>query len=81
MTKLMWELVTNIKIGENLSCLCVFSRLRNVKKKDCLAYKKVCKFKTSLIKFNNAFKGVLHPWPVFWLFMHFSQKLQHIGNK
>ena len=28
-----------------------------------------------------AFKGVLHPWPVFWLFMHFSQKLQHIGNK
>ena len=26
-------------------------------------------------------KGVLHPWPVFWLFMHFSQKLQHIGNK
>ena len=27
------------------------------------------------------FKGVLHPWPVFWLFMHFSQKLQHIGDK
>ena len=27
------------------------------------------------------FKGVLHPRPVFWLFMHFSQKLQHIGNK
>ena len=26
-------------------------------------------------------KGVLHPWPVFWLIMHFSQKLQHIGNK
>ena len=26
-------------------------------------------------------KGVLHPRPVFWLFMHFSQKLQHIGNK
>ena len=26
-------------------------------------------------------KGVLHPWPVFWLFMHFSKKLQHIGNK
>ena len=27
------------------------------------------------------FKGVLHPRPVFWLLMHFSQKLQHIGNK
>ena len=27
------------------------------------------------------FKGVLHPWPVFWLFIHFSQKLQHIDNK
>ena len=26
-------------------------------------------------------KGVLHPWPVLWLFIHFSQKLQHIGNK
>ena len=26
-------------------------------------------------------KGVLHPRPVFWLFMHFSQKLQHIGSK
>ena len=26
-------------------------------------------------------KGVLHHRPVLWLFMHFSQKLQHIGNK
>ena len=26
-------------------------------------------------------KGVLHPWPIFWLFMHFFQKLQHIGDK
>ena len=26
-------------------------------------------------------KGVLHPWPILWLFMHFSQKLQHIGDK
>ena len=26
-------------------------------------------------------KGVLHPMPVFELFLHFSQKLQHIGNK
>ena len=29
----------------------------------------------------NTFKGVLHPRPVFGLFMHFSQKLQQIGNK
>ena len=26
-------------------------------------------------------KGVLHPRSVFGLFLHFSQKLQHIGNK
>ena len=26
-------------------------------------------------------KGVLHPRPVFGLFLHISQKLQHIGNK
>ena len=26
-------------------------------------------------------KGVLHPRPVFGLFLHFSRKLQHIGNK
>ena len=26
-------------------------------------------------------KGVLYPRPVFGLFLHFSQKLQHIGNK
>ena len=30
---------------------------------------------------KKSFKGVLHPRPVFGLFMHFSQKLQHIGNK
>ena len=29
----------------------------------------------------NKLKGVLHPRPVFGLFLHFSQKLQHIGNK
>ena len=29
----------------------------------------------------RSFKGVLHPRPVFGLFLHFSQKLQHIGNK
>ena len=29
----------------------------------------------------NSFKGVLHPRPVFGLFLHFSQKLQHIDNK
>ena len=28
-----------------------------------------------------SFKGVLHPRPVFGLFLHFSQKLQHIGDK
>ena len=27
------------------------------------------------------FKGVLHPSAVFGLFLHFSQKLQHIGDK
>ena len=26
-------------------------------------------------------KGVLHPRPVFGLFLHFSQKLKHFGNK
>ena len=30
--------------------------------------------------FIVGFKGVLHPRPVFGLFLHFSQKLQHIGN-
>ena len=30
---------------------------------------------------NRSLKGVLHPRPVFGLFMHFPQKLQHIGNK
>ena len=30
---------------------------------------------------QNKIKGVLHPRPVFGLFLHFSQKLQHIGNK
>ena len=29
----------------------------------------------------NYLKGVLHPRLVFGLFLHFSQKLQHIGNK
>ena len=23
----------------------------------------------------------LHPCPILWLFMHFSQQLQHIGDK
>ena len=26
------------------------------------------------LKIINTFKGVLHPWPLLWLFMHFSQK-------
>ena len=30
---------------------------------------------------NLIFMGVLHPRPVFGLFVHFSLKLQHIGNK
>ena len=29
----------------------------------------------------HCIKGVLHTRPVFGLFLHFSQKLQHIGNK
>ena len=29
----------------------------------------------------QVFNGVLHPRSVFGLFLHFSQKLQHIGNK
>ena len=29
----------------------------------------------------DSIKGVLHPRLVFGLFLHFSQKLQHIGNK
>ena len=31
--------------------------------------------------YKRQLKGVLHPWPTLWLFMHFSQKLQHIGDK
>ena len=30
---------------------------------------------------ESRLKGVLHPRLVFGLFLHFSQKLQHIGNK
>ena len=30
---------------------------------------------------NVLIKGVLHPRSVFGLFLHFSQKPQHIGNK
>ena len=41
----------------------------------------VLKFVYNLFHINNTLKGVLHPRPVFWLFMHFSQKLQHIGGK
>ena len=37
-------------------------------------------YKISIIG-TNMFKGVVHPRPVFGLFMHFSQKLQQIGNK
>ena len=31
--------------------------------------------------FRFFFKGVLRPRPILWLFVHFSQKLQHIGDK
>ena len=31
--------------------------------------------------FKKNVKGVLHPRAVFKLFLHFSQKLQHIGDK
>ena len=34
-----------------------------------------------LIGLLMVLKGVLHPRPDFGLFLHFSQKLQHIGNK
>ena len=57
-------------------------------------YKKMNKFKQKsntankyVYKRNHSddnvarFKGVLHPRPVFGLFLQFSQKLQHIGNK
>ena len=39
---------------------------------------------TQSFEFYNvqpSLKGVLHPRPVFGLFLHISQKLQHIGNK
>ena len=31
--------------------------------------------------FLDIFKGVLYPRPILWLFVHFSQHLQHIGDK
>ena len=31
--------------------------------------------------YRGPLKRVLHPWPILWLFMHFSQDLQHIGDK
>ena len=34
-----------------------------------------------IISNNIVLKGVLHPRLVFGLFLQFSQKLQHIGNK
>ena len=34
-----------------------------------------------LYKYSNYVKGVLHPWPILWLFIYFSQKLQNIGDK
>ena len=41
--------------------------------------------KNSKTKDNGAIqiilKGVLHPRPILWLFVYFSQKLQHTGDK
>ena len=39
------------------------------------------KYVTLRTTYFSALKGVLHPRLVFGLFLHFSQKLQHIGNK
>ena len=40
---------------------------------------------TNIIKVHNYtiihFKGVLHLWPLLWLFMQFSPRLHHIGDK
>ena len=40
---------------------------------------------SSIIKMSTItsqlLKGVLHLWQIQWMFMQFSQKLQHIGNK
>ena len=33
-----------------------------------------------LCETRECLKGVLHPRQVFGLFLHFSHKLQHIGN-
>ena len=38
-------------------------------------------FKSDECWINRSIKGVLHPRPVFGLFLHFSQKLQYIGDK
>ena len=43
-------------------------------------YTRFCIF-FKILDWTIIVKGVLHPRPVFGLFMHFSQKLQHIGNK
>ena len=34
-----------------------------------------------LFEYDTAIKGVLHPRPILLLFVHFSQKLQHLGEK
>ena len=31
--------------------------------------------------FVGSLKVVLHPWSILCLFMHISQKIQHIGDK
>ena len=32
-------------------------------------------FKSTICYGANALKGVLHPWPILWLFIHFSEKI------
>ena len=41
----------------------------------------MCAKEFSDSNFNEAVKGVLHPRPILWLFVHFYQKLQHIDDK
>ena len=38
-------------------------------------------FKPGFKHESEMFKGVLHPWPILWLLMHFFEKLQHVDDK
>ena len=72
------EFKTQENYVHNYAFQAILSDLKNeVKPSDtiCASYF----WKTSWFKWY--FQGVLHPRPILWLFMHFSQKLQHIGDK